>query len=89
MNETEIAERAEALPERFADRLPEPNVDGLRDMAEGGEWGELVSELVAGLVKRQPAVTVAERDELAALLDAMGEPTDGLDTLNVTDQEAS
>lgn len=71
MDERELASRSAALPEQFADRIPQPQLDGLRSLARGGEWGELVDALTAGLVKRRLPVTVTERDELAALANAM------------------
>jgi hypothetical protein len=48
-----------------------------------GEYGELTIELAATLAARNVPVTPAERDELAALLDAMGMPADPIARLNV------
>ena len=45
--------------------------------------GELTIELAATLAARNVPVTPAERDELAALLDAMGLPGDPIARLNV------
>ena len=72
MNETEIIQRAEVLPDRFADRLPPETLESLRLMEAGGEYGELVIELAAALAKREVPVTARERDELRDLLDATG-----------------
>ena len=36
MNESEVIERTEALPERFASRVPPEGLDGLRSMAGAG-----------------------------------------------------
>ncbi len=83
MNETDIVERAEALPGHFADRLPAQTMNSLRLMEAGGEYGELTIELAATLAARNVPVTPAERDELAALLDAMGLPADPIARLNV------
>lgn len=47
MNETEIIDRVEALPDRFADRLPMQTLESLRLMEAGGEYGELAIELAA------------------------------------------
>ena len=52
MNESEIIERAEVLPDRFADRLPAQTLDSLRLMEIGGEYGELTIELAASLAAR-------------------------------------
>ena len=83
MNETEIIERAEALPGRFAERLPAQTVASLRLMEAGGEYGELVIELAAALADHGVPVTARERDELRDLLAATGMPTDPIERLAV------
>ena len=83
MNESEVIERAETLPERFADRVRPEDLDGLRSMAGAGEWQELVDLLVASLGVTRAPVTAAERDELRSLLAAMGMPGDGTAELNI------
>ncbi len=83
MNETEIIDRAEALPDRFADRLPMQTLESLHLMEAGGEYGELTIELAASLAARGVPVTPDERDELLELLTAMGLPTDPIAKLNV------
>jgi hypothetical protein len=83
MTETEIIEHAEALPERFADRLSESTLWSIRRMRGGGEYGELTIELTASLAANNMPVTPAERDELRMLLEAMSMPTDPIDKLNV------
>jgi hypothetical protein len=85
MNEAEIIERAEALPDRFADRLGESALWSMRRMLGGGEYGELAAELAASLAADRAPVTAAERDDLRALLTAMGLPTEAVDRLNVRD----
>jgi hypothetical protein len=84
MNETEIIQRAEALPDRFTDRLPPETLESLRLMEAGGEYGELLIELAAALVKLGMPVTERERDELRDLLDATGMPVDAVGRLVVT-----
>jgi hypothetical protein len=76
VNETEIIQRAEGLPDRFADRLPPETLESLRLMEAGGEYGELVIELTASLAGREVPVTARERDELRELLTATGMPTE-------------
>ena len=76
MNETEIIQRAEELPDRFADRLPPETLESLRLMEAGGEYGELLIELAAALAKQGVPVTARERDELRDLLDATGMPAE-------------
>jgi hypothetical protein len=83
MNESEVIERAEALPDRYADRVRPEDLDGLRSMAGAGEWQELVDLLIASLSLTRARVTAAERDELRSLLGAMDMPEGPLATLNV------
>lgn len=83
MNESEVIARTQALPELYADRVPPVDLEGLRSMASGGEWQELVDLLVASLSSSHARVTVAERDDLRSLLEAMDMPTSQLSTLNV------
>jgi hypothetical protein len=83
MTESEIIERAEALPERFADRLDDSALWSIRRMRGGGEYGELAIELTASLAANHAPVTPAERDELRMLLEAMSMPTDPIEKLNV------
>ncbi len=83
MNEAEVIERAETLPDRYADRVRPQDLDGMRSMADGGEWQELVDLLIASLAVTQAAVTSGERDELRTLAEAMDLPTDQLAGLNV------
>ena len=85
MTEDEIIVKAEALPDRFADRLTESALWSVKRMRGGGEYGELTIELAASLAAHQAPVTAAERDELRELLEAMGMPTDPIDALNVRD----
>jgi hypothetical protein len=85
MNPYEVARRASALPEQFATRLPEKTLAGLRLMEEGGEYGELVIELTATLVKTGATVSAAELRELRALLESTGMPTYLLEQMAVCD----
>jgi hypothetical protein len=59
--------------------------DDVASAARAGEWGEAVDVLLAGLVKTQVRVSGAERDELLALLNAMGLPPEPVSRLNVRD----
>ena len=83
MTEAEVIERAETLPERFADRVSESTLWSIKRMRGGGEYGELTIELAASLAANGTPVTPDERDELRALLDAMNMPTDPIEQLNV------
>jgi len=83
MDENEIARRASGLPRRFADRITARTRETIELMAGGGEYGELTIELAASLAAHHVPVTAAERDELLALLEAMGMPTEPIGRLNV------
>jgi hypothetical protein len=85
MDEYEVAERASTLPDRYAARVSADTLEGLRLMDEGGEYGELASELTAALAKNAAEVSAAEQRELRALLEATGMPTDRADQLTVRD----
>lgn len=89
MTETEIIQRVEALPERFASRLTDNALWSVRRMRGGGEYGELAIELAATLARTGAAVTPQERDELRFLLEAMSMPTDPVDRLNVRPEAAT
>ncbi len=83
MTEDEIIDRAETLPDRFADRLTESALWSVKRMRGGGEYGLMTIEVAASLAAHQAPVTAAERDELRALLEAMDMPTDPIAKLNV------
>ena len=83
MTEDEIIDKAEALPERFADRLTESALWSVKRMRGGGEYGLLTIEVAASLAAHHTPVTAAERDELRELLEAMGMPTDPIGQLKV------
>jgi len=83
MNKYEIAKRASVLPARFAERVTPDTLESIQLMEEGGEYEELTIELAASLAAHSTPVTAAERDELLALLEAMGMPTDPIGKLNV------
>ena len=46
MNESEVIEHTEALPDHYANRVRPEDLDGMRSMADGGEWQELVDVLI-------------------------------------------
>jgi hypothetical protein len=83
MDENEIARGASSLPRRFGDRIPASTREIIELMEGGGEYGELTIELAASLAEHHVPVTAAERDELLALLEAMGMPTEPIGRLNV------
>jgi hypothetical protein len=84
-NEAELAARTQRLPEVFADRVRDADLEGLRSMAGGGEWGELLDLLIAALRAGGSAITADEGDELRELLAGWGLPADRLNDLPVND----
>src|SRR6266536_3235116 len=78
MTEDEIIDKAEALPERFADRLTESALWSVRQMRGGGEYGLLTIEIAASLAKHNTPVTPEERDELRELLEAIDRTDTGV-----------
>jgi hypothetical protein len=82
MDAYELAERAYALPGRFADRLDPADLATVREYAEAGEWGEEIDLLLASLHAGRQLVTAAEREELVALLEAMGLPAEPAEQLS-------
>lgn len=80
-NEAELATVTKRLPEMFAGRVRAVDFDGLRSMADAGEWGELLDLLVAALRVTNAAITAEERDLLRGVLAGWGLPTDPVDDL--------
>jgi len=83
VNEADVIQRVEALPDRYANRVRPQDLDGMRSMADGGEWQELVDLLIASLSLTRAPVTVDERNELRSLAEAMELPADQLAELHV------
>ena len=83
MNEADVIQRVEALPDHYADRVRPQDLDGMRSMANGGEWQELVDLLIASLSLTRAPVTADERNELRSLAEAMDLPADQLAELHV------
>jgi hypothetical protein len=83
MDEHELAKRAYALPDRFADRLTPADLASVREFAQVGEWAEELDLLVAALGAAHQPVSPSERDELTDLLTATGMPTDPIGRLTV------
>ena len=83
MDEAQLATLTAGLPDVFANRLPEAELEGLRSMAAGGEWDELLDLLVAVLRQTGTVVSPGERDRLREALAGWGLPTGQLDELTV------
>lgn len=76
-----IITRLKALPEPFAERLHWQVRIGVWKAAGAGEWGKALDLLLAGLIQSNAPVSPAERDDLAALLEArpVRQPVPGRD----------
>jgi hypothetical protein len=83
MNEADLAGRTARLPDVFADRVTRADLVGLRSMADGGEWDELLDLLVAALRETGAAISIGERQELRDVLTGWGLPADQLAELIV------
>lgn len=83
-NEAELAARTKRLPELFADRVRDADLEGLRSMAGGGEWGELLDLLIAALRLNGATITADEHHLLGDLLAGWGLPADQLAQLVVS-----
>lgn len=78
-----MIDRAEVLPEHYADRIPADALRRLNLFDRAGEYGELVSELLATLVKHGAPVSDTEQNELRELAAATGQGAEFLDGLTV------
>lgn len=81
MDSHELAQRAQKLPDTFADRLTAEDFEDVRDAIRAGEWQVGLSNLIAALSQTSTPITpitAIERDELAALLDGIDVPNDAL-----------
>lgn len=88
MDSRELLKRTDAAVAAFAGRVPERHLAGIREMADVGEPGEAVSNLVAALAQHGAQVTPVERDELRALVDATGEGGEWIDQVSVRGGDA-
>ncbi|MEO3797837.1 MafI family immunity protein [Nonomuraea sp. B10E15] len=82
LTEQEMVERVSALPETYADRLPERTLDWLTGLRDEKEWEHLAESMVSMLRAYQVPVTARERDRLAMVLDALNLPREDLSRLN-------
>ena len=87
MDQYEFAAPVHALPGMFADRLDPRDLADVRECAEAGEWGEEVDLLIACLRETRRPVSAEERQELVALLQAMGLPVEPAQELPATAPE--
>jgi hypothetical protein len=66
--------RPKALPEPFAGRLQWPTAGSISRAVRVGGWDKAVEMLLAGLAESNALVSPVEREELAGLLSAIGQP---------------
>jgi hypothetical protein len=82
--DADVTTRLKALPEPFAARVHWKVSYDVGEAARAGDWGEALDVLLAGLIKGSAPVSPAERDELAALLEATGQPAGAVARLSVS-----
>ena len=82
--EADIITRLKALPEPFAERVHWKVGFDVFNAARAGEWSEALDVLLAALINTNVPVSAAERDELAALLEATGQPAGAAARLSVS-----
>lgn len=85
MTEGEFIDAAEALPGRYATRLPGNDVAAIGDHCDGGEWDELLDDLLASLAANRATITSDEHAELSSLLDYAHMSADRLCIITVND----
>jgi hypothetical protein len=85
MDEYELAQRASALPERFADRLSEEDLATISSAREADEWEEEIDNLIATLAVTGASVSRAEQEELGALVKELDMSPELLGALKVFD----
>ena len=76
--------RLKALPEPFAERLDSQASYNVYKAACAGEWDKALELLLAGLAESSAPVSPAEREELTALLAAIGQPAAAISALSVS-----
>jgi hypothetical protein len=80
--EASVLTRLKALPEPFAERLGSSN--NIYKAACAGAWDKALELLLAGLAESSAPVSLAEREELTALLAAIGQPAAAISALSVS-----
>jgi hypothetical protein len=86
--DADVVTRFKALPEPFADRLAWQADRNVYEAAQAGEWDKALEMLLAGLAESGAPVSAAERDELVAMLEAAGRPTEAAAALAVASPDA-
>lgn len=83
MEYAEFSDLAMSTIRGMYDRIPAKYHEGFEDLFLGGEEGEAVETLIAGLARFNIPITSTEREMLALLLRDMNQPESRLDGLNV------
>jgi hypothetical protein len=79
----ELAQAIRCLPERFTDRLPDRTLQRISIAASGGQWQQVLDDLIGSLHAYNQPVTAEERDQLRAALEALSLPTGPLHDLGM------
>ncbi|MBC6457862.1 hypothetical protein HKK72_08100 [Actinomadura sp. HBU206391] len=83
MGHRELALAIRRLPERFTDRLPDRTLQRISIAASGGQWQQVLDDLIGSLHAYNQPVTVEERDQLRAALEALRLPIAPLHDLDM------
>lgn len=78
-----ILTRLKALPEPFAERLDSKASHNVNEAADAGAWDKALELLLAGLAESGAPVSPVAREELTALLAAIGQPAAAVSALSV------
>jgi hypothetical protein len=83
MGHRELAQTMRYLPGLYADRVSSRMLQRVTGAASAGQLEKAVELLIRSLHAREEPVTVQERDELRAVLEAMNMPEDRIDGLSL------
>ncbi|MCW2889610.1 MAG: hypothetical protein QOE54_4349 [Streptosporangiaceae bacterium] len=81
-----LAEAMRRLPGHYADRLAPRALRRITVAAAAGQWERAVDQLITALRFGSAPVTAGERDELRAVLTALGMPGERVDALTAQHQ---
>lgn len=83
MGRRELVQAMRHLPGRYADRLGARTLDRIAGASASGQWERAVKVLIAALHTRAQPITLQEREELRALLQALDLPGERVDKLTL------
>jgi hypothetical protein len=81
-----LAEAMRRLPGHYADRVAPRTLRRITGAAAAGQWERAVDQLIIALRSGPAPLTAGERDELRAVLKALGMPGERVEVLAVQHQ---